>query len=128
VTDRQLIAPFAGTVIAIARGADEPVGEGEALVVLEAMKMEHEVITDAGGVVRRVEVEVGQTVEEGQLLAVIEAGATPDGAGRDDDPADLEETREDLSPWPDGTTRAGAPRARTSMTWSTRTPSSSMGR
>jgi len=41
VTDRQLIAPFAGTVIAIARGADEPVGEGEALVVLEAMKMEH---------------------------------------------------------------------------------------
>jgi len=96
VTDRQLIAPFAGTVIAIARGADEPVGEGEALVVLEAMKMEHEVITDAGGVVRRVEVEVGQTVEEGQLLAVIEAGATPDGAGRDDDPADLEETREDL--------------------------------
>ena len=37
--------------------------------------MEHEVIAEAGGVVRRVEVAVGETVEEGQLLAVIEAGA-----------------------------------------------------
>jgi acetyl-CoA carboxylase carboxyltransferase component len=94
--DAELTAPFAGTVIAIAHTADEPVGQGEALVVLEAMKMEHEVIAEAGGVVRRVEVAVGDTVEEGQLLAVIEAGATTDGAGRDDGELDLDEPREDL--------------------------------
>ena len=94
--DTQLTAPFAGTVIAIAHAADEPVGQGEALVVLEAMKMEHELIAEAGGVVRRVEVAVGDTVEEGQLLAVIEAGATADGAGRDDGEPDLDETRADL--------------------------------
>jgi acetyl-CoA carboxylase carboxyltransferase component len=94
--DRQLLAPFAGTVIAIARGADEPVGEGEALVVLEAMKMEHEVIADAGGVVRQVEVKVGETVEEGQLLAVIEAGATPDREQRTDGRPELEPERADL--------------------------------
>jgi acetyl-CoA carboxylase carboxyltransferase component len=92
----QLTAPFAGTVIAIAHGADEPVGEGEALVVLEAMKMEHELITEAGGIVRRVAVAVGETVEEGQLLAVIEAGATRDGAGQDDGQPELEQEREDL--------------------------------
>src|SRR5205807_7405171 len=84
MSDTHLTAPFAGTVIAIAHGAEEPVGAGEALVVLEAMKMEHEVIAEQGGVVRRMEVVVGETVEEGQLLAVIEAGATVDGAGRDD--------------------------------------------
>ena len=94
--DTQLTAPFAGTVIAIAHAADEPVGQGEALVVLEAMKMEHEVIAEAGGVVRRVEVAVGDTVEEGQLLAVIEAGATTDGAGPDDRQPELDETRADL--------------------------------
>jgi acetyl-CoA carboxylase carboxyltransferase component len=94
--DTQLTAPFAGTVIAIAHVADEPVGQGEALVVLEAMKMEHELIAEAGGVVRRVEVAVGDTVEEGQLLAVIEAGATADGAGRDDGEPDLDEQRDDL--------------------------------
>ncbi len=92
----QLTAPFAGTVIAIARGADENVGEGEALVVLEAMKMEHEVIAEASGVVLRVEVAVGETVEEGQLLAVIEAGATGDGRGPDGGPPELDDQRQDL--------------------------------
>ena len=93
MSDAQLTAPFAGTVIAIARAADEPVGPGEALVVLEAMKMEHEMMAEQGGVVRRVEVEVGETVEEGQLLAVIEAGASADGAARDGDQPELDEQR-----------------------------------
>jgi acetyl-CoA carboxylase carboxyltransferase component len=94
--DTELTAPFAGTVIAIAHAADEPVGQGEALVVLEAMKMEHEVIAQAGGVVRRVEVAVGETVEEGQLLAVIEEGAMTDGAGADDSAPEADGRREDL--------------------------------
>jgi acetyl-CoA carboxylase carboxyltransferase component len=70
----EVIAPFAGTVIAVAHQSDEPVKAGDALVVLEAMKMEHEVLAETTGVVQRVEVAVGQTVEEGQLLAVLEAG------------------------------------------------------
>ena len=82
-------------MIAIARTADEPVGQGEALVVLEAMKMEHEIVAEAGGVVRRVEVEVGETVEEGQLLAVIEAGATTPAPGRTA-ARDADQQREDL--------------------------------
>jgi acetyl-CoA carboxylase carboxyltransferase component len=70
--ETEISAPFAGTVIAVARQPDEPVGPGEALIVLEAMKMEHEIVAEAAGVVRRVEVDVGETVEEGQLLAVVE--------------------------------------------------------
>jgi acetyl-CoA carboxylase carboxyltransferase component len=71
-------APMAGVVVAIARGPHEEVGAGSPVIVLEAMKMEHEVIAPTGGVVRRVEVAVGDSVEEGQLLAVL---AAEDGAG-----------------------------------------------
>jgi acetyl-CoA carboxylase carboxyltransferase component len=67
-----ITAPFAGTVIAVARRTDEPIGDGETVLVLEAMKMEHEVVAPTTGVVRRIEVGVGETVEEGQVLAVIQ--------------------------------------------------------
>ncbi len=70
---RDLIAPFGGTVIAIAHSADESVPPGAAVIVLEAMKMEHEVISESGGIVRSVEVAIGDTVEEGQRLAVLAA-------------------------------------------------------
>ncbi len=68
-------APFGGVVVAIAHRPGGPVRAGVALVVLEAMKMEHEVCADADGVVSRVEVAVGDTVREGQVLVVLAAGA-----------------------------------------------------
>jgi acetyl-CoA carboxylase carboxyltransferase component len=86
VNESRLLAPFAGTVIAVARAADEPVTAGSAVIVLEAMKMEHEVIADVDGIVRSVEVAVGDTVDAGQPLAVVVedggakvAGAEPEG-------------------------------------------------
>jgi acetyl-CoA carboxylase carboxyltransferase component len=92
-----VVAPFAGTVIAIAHQPDEPVAPGTAIVVLEAMKMEHEVIAPDGGVVRRLDVSVGDTVFEGQVLAILEPGDTAaDGASAEEAPADLEQVREDL--------------------------------
>jgi acetyl-CoA carboxylase carboxyltransferase component len=61
-------APFAGVVVSIAHGAEDRVGADAPLLVLEAMKMEHEVLAESGGVVRSVEVAVGEAVEEGQVL------------------------------------------------------------
>jgi acetyl-CoA carboxylase carboxyltransferase component len=75
-------APFAGVVVSIAHRPGERVGAGAPLVVLEAMKMEHEVLADAAGVLDSVEVAVGDAVEQGQLLALIGAGANADGADR----------------------------------------------
>ncbi len=95
--DLDILAPFSGTVIAIAHEAEEAVGAGSALVVLEAMKMEHEVIADCDGVVRRVAVAVGDSVEDGQLLAVLAPGrpaAAPDADGAE--PASAA-PREDLA-------------------------------
>ncbi len=46
-----MTAPFAGVVVAIPHAREEQVGAGTALVVLEAMKMEHEVLAEIDGVV-----------------------------------------------------------------------------
>jgi acetyl-CoA carboxylase carboxyltransferase component len=76
-------APFAGVVVAIPLAPEETVSAGGALVVLEAMKMEHEVLAEVGGVVSEHAVEVGDAVEEGQLLVMLEPG-TGDGDARAD--------------------------------------------
>jgi acetyl-CoA carboxylase carboxyltransferase component len=94
-------APFAGVVVSVARQADERVGVGAPLLVLEAMKMEREVLAESDGVVLSVEVAVGDAVEEGQLLLVLSpiAGEAP-GDERPPAPqsdgfrADLEAVRE----------------------------------
>jgi acetyl-CoA carboxylase carboxyltransferase component len=94
-------APMAGVVVEIACGPQEEVGAGMPVVVLEAMKMEHEVLAEGSGVVRSVEVAVGESVEEGQLLAVL-GPSSNDAAGTDSQPetaasegprADLEAVR-----------------------------------
>ena len=64
-------APFAGVVVSLAHEPEQLVGAGTALLVLEAMKMEHEVLAETGGVVRRIDVAVGDAVEEGQTLLVM---------------------------------------------------------
>jgi pyruvate/2-oxoglutarate dehydrogenase complex dihydrolipoamide acyltransferase (E2) component len=89
MTEQPVLAPFAGTVVSIAREPSERVAAGVPPVVLEAMKMEHEVVSDHAGVLRRIEVSVAQTVQEGELLAVmaVEDGAAPqrtDHAGAPD--------------------------------------------
>jgi acetyl-CoA carboxylase carboxyltransferase component len=74
---QHVIAPFAGVVVAIPHEREEPVGAGAAVVVLEAMKMEHEVLAEAAGVVSELAVAVGDAVEEGQLLLTL----APSGHG-----------------------------------------------
>jgi acetyl-CoA carboxylase carboxyltransferase component len=63
-------APFAGVVVAVEHVPGGAVRAGVALVVLEAMKMEHEILAEADGVVRRVEVAVGDSVRAGEVLLV----------------------------------------------------------
>ena len=89
-----VFAPFAGTVVALAEG---PVRAGSAVVVLEAMKMEHEVIAEVDGVVQRLEVAVGDTVGEGQLLAVMAHPRTDPGANRQPAAKTPMPAREDLA-------------------------------
>ncbi len=66
-----LLAPFAGTVVSVPHAIDDTIGAGVPVIVLEAMKMEHELVADRAATLQSVEVEVGDTVSEGQLLAVL---------------------------------------------------------
>jgi acetyl-CoA carboxylase carboxyltransferase component len=70
-----LVAPFAGTVVSAPSRSGVPVSAGAPVVVIEAMKMEHEVVAGRDGVLAEVLVAAGDAVAEGAPLAVIEAGA-----------------------------------------------------
>jgi propionyl-CoA carboxylase alpha chain len=55
----------------------EHVARGQPLLWLEAMKMQHQIDAPATGVVTDLPVQPGQQVDEGTVLAVVEADADP---------------------------------------------------
>ncbi len=57
-----------GTVLTIGVAAGETVAAGDVLVVVEAMKMENEIVAHGPGVVEAVEVAAGDQVANGQAL------------------------------------------------------------
>lgn len=66
-----LRAPMPGSVLAVLVAVGEQVSEGQALMKLEAMKMEHTIRTAAAGVVEAIYYQAGDTVEaEAQLLQI----------------------------------------------------------
>ena len=73
-----VLAPLQGTVVAVVAAEGDAVSAGQPLVVMEAMKMEHEVPAPAAGIVRSVAVAVGDTVFEGHPLIHLEAADVAD--------------------------------------------------
>ncbi len=65
-------APMPGSVIAIHAAVGDEVAVGDAIVTLEAMKMEHLVVARSAGRVAAIGVAVGDQVVRGQTLATIE--------------------------------------------------------
>ncbi len=76
-----LVAPMPGRVLVVAVEPGDLVVEGQLLVVVEAMKMEHRVVAPHPGVVAEIRVSVGDQVSGDDLLAVLsEEVAMPDDA------------------------------------------------
>ncbi|MHC4817904.1 MAG: acetyl-CoA carboxylase biotin carboxylase subunit [Planctomycetota bacterium] len=69
------LAPMPGVVRNVAVGVGDRVEEGSVLLVLEAMKMEHQLVAYAPAVVKEVRVEVGQMVDPDAVLIVLESDA-----------------------------------------------------
>ena len=67
----RLLAPMSGRVVQVAAAPKQPVRKGQVLIVLEAMKMQHELTAAADGVVEEVAVREGDQVSPRQLLAVV---------------------------------------------------------
>ena len=67
-----IIAPMPGLVKVVSARAGETVAKGEALLVLEAMKMEHTLTAPRDGVVAELLAQVGDQVTDGTLLLALE--------------------------------------------------------
>lgn len=65
-------AKLPGNVLNVAVSEGARVTKDQRLMVLEAMKMETEVVSPADGVVRKIHVETGQTVESGDVLVMLQ--------------------------------------------------------
>ncbi|TDB88495.1 ATP-grasp domain-containing protein [Actinomadura sp. KC216] len=70
--DGVLRSPMPGTVLAVKAAEGDRVAEGQPLVVVEAMKMEHTVTAPLAGVVAKLPVRAGAQVALDAVLAVIE--------------------------------------------------------
>jgi acetyl-CoA/propionyl-CoA carboxylase biotin carboxyl carrier protein len=66
-----LVAPMQGTIVKVLVAQDQEVKAGEAICVLEAMKMENSILAHADGKVVELKVTAGQSVETGTTIAVI---------------------------------------------------------
>jgi biotin carboxyl carrier protein len=68
---QQVLASMPGKVVRLLSRAGQPVEAGQALLVLEAMKMQNEVRSPKSGVLERLLVAEGQAVNAGEVLAIV---------------------------------------------------------
>ncbi|MCH5189374.1 MAG: biotin/lipoyl-binding protein [Oscillospiraceae bacterium] len=67
----QIKAPMPGAILKVNASQGQKVNEGDVLFILEAMKMENEIVASVSGTVSQVLVTKGQTVDTDAVLAVI---------------------------------------------------------
>ncbi len=68
----KVAAHITGTVVKIEQKPGEAVREGEAILILESMKMEMPLESDRAGRVKEIRCREGQAVSEGDVLVVLE--------------------------------------------------------
>lgn len=68
----RIVAPMPGKVVRVMVSEADQVEAGTSIIVVEAMKMQNEMKSPKAGVVVSVNVEVGATVNGGDVLAIIE--------------------------------------------------------
>lgn len=64
-------APMPGKILATKATVGQAVKKGDVLVILEAMKMENEIVAPQDGTVASIDVTVGSAVEAGDVLATL---------------------------------------------------------
>jgi len=64
-------APMPGKIVAVKASVGQAVKRGDVIVILEAMKMENEIVAPEDGTVASINVSVGEMVESNSLLATL---------------------------------------------------------
>jgi len=64
-------SPMPGKIISVKASIGQSVNRGDVILILEAMKMENEIVASESGVVASIHVLAGDTVESGTLLATL---------------------------------------------------------
>ena len=72
-----LFAPMPGKVLATEVNVGDHVAEGQLLVILEAMKMEHRITAPVEGAITDLKVAVGDQVANGEMLVVLKPHENP---------------------------------------------------
>ena len=67
----QIKAPMPGTVLAVKKNVGDAVKAGDVVIVLEAMKMENDIVAPCDGTVKSINAPKGSTVNTDDVLAVI---------------------------------------------------------
>ena len=65
-------APLPGKILSIKVKPGDKVNESDVLLILEAMKMENEILSPITGVVKEIKVEADQSVDVGVPMVIIE--------------------------------------------------------
>lgn len=68
---KNIVAPMPGTILDVKVSAEQQVKKGDVLFILEAMKMENEIMADCDGTVVSVSVNKGAAVESGAVLCTL---------------------------------------------------------
>ena len=90
-------AAMQGTIVSIDVREGDLVREGQQLLVMDAMKMEHVITASTGGLVLQIAVSVGDAVYEGHPLVFIEEAEVEDSVAGEADEVDLDAIRPDLA-------------------------------
>ncbi len=90
-------APMQGTIISLGVAEGDVVRMGQPVLVMEAMKMQHDIPAPIGGVVRALTVATGDTVFEGHPLLFIEESDDVGGVAATAAAIDLDLIRPDLA-------------------------------
>ena len=64
-------SPMPGKILSVKTSVGQAVKKGEVLMILEAMKMENEVVAPEDGTVASIDVAAGDSVEAGVVLATL---------------------------------------------------------
>ena len=64
-------APMPGKVVAVKGAVGQAVKKGDVILILEAMKMENDIVAPADGTIATINVSTGDSVESGAVLATL---------------------------------------------------------